>query len=1073
MPRRDAATLRSTANALLTDAGADYGILPSQHLALYIDVVDTLLNGQADNRVLRSDGTDVSWGEIIGEMLSNGIQNGLFGTPSIDGRTITFPVEGNRDDPTLELPAATAAEVGDALAAMTDVQARTARGHLNAFGAVFYSSVPNDAALGTITTAVAQDNRTAIFIATAAFTTTNSRVAATDRTIAEHDVFAWGITASDSTLRWRRILAAGTYAQAGGGGSGLAAVSSDSTLDGAGTASSPLMVAHPFTEADGTKLDGIADGANVGLTSVAIDATLGGDGTVGSPLGVTRPFTAAASSKLAGIANGANVGLTSVATDETIDGDGTAGSPLKVALTEHQQEVFNAFMGSDAWVQTTGTPATTPYLGQISSATNFTGIPNTAYGLTFPESFYRQNRFYVVRVPLALEGRLSRYRLRVGDSDDHPADNVIDLAEHAVLIVNGRDANYAYYSVSVTDKPAGETIYIDQFDPFRVDRNRLDVRTTDLSDTPDGYGAVDSVLAVNAQRNGYIPRAIADLTAGRGELDEGPTRTITLNNLGPLWQTPPGPFNIPENVTYRVEATTATGTYATILPADAWRRLAADAAGQPSGGGADTFALPIGTDEVRFGRTSAQTGLFAKSGAAANITIRITEIKAVSGISAAALPNAVHAVPAANVVLNAPAAAYTWGATFTELWRYTATDADDHRQFNLNPLFEVGWAATSGDRAGVQIKITTRDSTGTLINTLVEEQDVYLRNIDDQLGHILAANLGALADLDAGDYLLVEGRALRQTANAGTITLLAARSRIQHAPRYGSGVAASAQQVESSVQANAFERTYWRRSPAGITPSGTGITFNGQRIDLAGWSASIPSGTDPLYSAHVIFYRAPGSSRGWGTSTAVIAEDHLEFSVGPPFNWHPVYVQNTDTWWRYVPATGAPGPPIALNPDTDLGWNSPIHNGFWPTARSSSLRAGLVAPLDIAAISDAQLVLGIYAIGGSVLTHEMPLDIDTDVLRVRDRTDTPSAGASRYLLSLDARGDTPKAALTRGTDTAHNFGAGQYAVFACNVEFQRAQGVTTGNLIDSIYISNPSSWDLMRRYRVEISFRYR
>ncbi|MYE05695.1 MAG: hypothetical protein F4Y04_00460, partial [Chloroflexi bacterium] len=51
----------------------------------------------------------------------------------------------------------------------------------------------------------------------------------------------------------------------GGDGTGLTSVASDGTLTGSGTSSAPLRVANPFTDADETKLDGIAAGAEVNV----------------------------------------------------------------------------------------------------------------------------------------------------------------------------------------------------------------------------------------------------------------------------------------------------------------------------------------------------------------------------------------------------------------------------------------------------------------------------------------------------------------------------------------------------------------------------------------------------------------------------------------------------------------------------------------------------------------------------------------------------------------------------------------------------------------------------------------
>ena len=123
--------------------------------------------------------------------------------------------------------------------------------------------------------------------------------------------------------------------QGSGGGGGLSAVESDSTLAGDGTTTSRLRVTNPFTDADEAKLDGIQASAEVnvqsdwnqtntssdsfirnkptslgGLDRVSSDTTLFGDGTASNPLGVELPFSAAEEAKLAGIQAGAQVNRT-------------------------------------------------------------------------------------------------------------------------------------------------------------------------------------------------------------------------------------------------------------------------------------------------------------------------------------------------------------------------------------------------------------------------------------------------------------------------------------------------------------------------------------------------------------------------------------------------------------------------------------------------------------------------------------------------------------------------------------------------------------------------------------------
>ena len=61
----------------------------------------------------------------------------------------------------------------------------------------------------------------------------------------------------------RTAIGAGT----GSGTGGLSTVSTDATITGDGSSGSPLSIANPFTDADETKLDGIATGAEVNVQS--------------------------------------------------------------------------------------------------------------------------------------------------------------------------------------------------------------------------------------------------------------------------------------------------------------------------------------------------------------------------------------------------------------------------------------------------------------------------------------------------------------------------------------------------------------------------------------------------------------------------------------------------------------------------------------------------------------------------------------------------------------------------------------------------------------------------------------
>ena len=86
------------------------------------------------------------------------------------------------------------------------------------------------------------------------------------------------------------------------GDGGLSSVATGTSLTGLGTNADPLNVTNPFTDADETKLDGIATGATVGATATQASAIT--DNTA------KRTYPSDDETKLAGIETGATVGAT-------------------------------------------------------------------------------------------------------------------------------------------------------------------------------------------------------------------------------------------------------------------------------------------------------------------------------------------------------------------------------------------------------------------------------------------------------------------------------------------------------------------------------------------------------------------------------------------------------------------------------------------------------------------------------------------------------------------------------------------------------------------------------------------
>ena len=107
---------------------------------------------------------------------------------------------------------------------------------------------------------------------------------------------------------------------------GLSTVASDATITGTGATGSPLSVANPFTDADESKLDGIAAGAEVNVKADWTETDTNSDAFIENKPARVGAFTAADERKLDGIEAGAEVNLT---TEEFQDAVGAmAGSNL-------------------------------------------------------------------------------------------------------------------------------------------------------------------------------------------------------------------------------------------------------------------------------------------------------------------------------------------------------------------------------------------------------------------------------------------------------------------------------------------------------------------------------------------------------------------------------------------------------------------------------------------------------------------------------------------------------------------------------------------------------------------------
>ena len=263
-------------------------------------------------------------GGLTIEQVRDGVAAFLQGTAPV---TVTHDDDAN----TLTIAVGTASTTANGLMTSTD------KGKLDGIAANAIASVTSDATLsgdGTSTSALsvanpftAADETKLDGIATQATRNTDADIQELAR-----DALGAALTAgSNITITPNDSANTITIASTASGG-GLASVTSDATLTGNGTSGSPLSVANAFTQADETKLDGIATSATRN-TDAEIDERA--RDAVGNALVGTLPITISlddGNDTITIAANAASTsaaGVTEYATD--IEAQGVASG--SVALT--------------------------------------------------------------------------------------------------------------------------------------------------------------------------------------------------------------------------------------------------------------------------------------------------------------------------------------------------------------------------------------------------------------------------------------------------------------------------------------------------------------------------------------------------------------------------------------------------------------------------------------------------------------------------------------------------------------------------------------------------------------------
>ena len=347
MTKRTANDLSQNAQSLLSDSAPDGSIAPSEHFALYRDLVDTIFDGSSAANVLEYDGTNLNWTQVDDGHLANVVLNELINGLNFAGRTLTLRTHGTGPDLTATIPIATAAEMVSALSGLSGAARlpySAVRGVPGAPSATEAGLVPQLPATqagyflqgngawaavrsgidvvgvnsdANITAAQTVALHTPVIRVETAFTSSNSGIPAAQRSLSVGDIFFWDA----ANGQWERIVDGG----ATGSGGGLTAQQATNLIATWARATSPSGTI-PAAVLDAAvlrdRLASLAGTARLALSALNFTGTAAqivrGDGSI-TTLPTELPAVSAANNgAILKVANG----IWAIGVDETASGGG-------------------------------------------------------------------------------------------------------------------------------------------------------------------------------------------------------------------------------------------------------------------------------------------------------------------------------------------------------------------------------------------------------------------------------------------------------------------------------------------------------------------------------------------------------------------------------------------------------------------------------------------------------------------------------------------------------------------------------------------------------------------------------
>lgn len=599
--------------------------------------------------------------------------------------------------------------------------------------------------------------------------------------------------------------------------------------------------------------------------------------------------------------------------------------------------------------------------------------------------------------------------------------------------------------------------------------------------------------SIQVERDGDDYTVSADFETHAGNLALGEhlldlTTTVTQNA-----STSSSVFNLPQASDEQLYIRTKVGNeigVATPTKGEL-RNLAAGAVGGRTGD-----HLVVGG--LRLYRSAQETLLYSLDATAGNqsVDIDIWELEADGVLSTEGMPAPIYQQLAAQVALPVGASNDEWNSAWTEVWRYTNTDAAQRHYLisaSLNPY--ASWAARNGaDRGGVQFRVVERDGSDADVRTLATSFG-YVRNGNSPYVALSAhASLSTpvVARLAQNEYVIIEARANAQNvtpAPVGDTDVVRTGGRNSVVLDTGDNdfwvqelVATQAAATTGQQQAgetSTGNREWWlyQRAAAGITPVFTGMRYNGARW-IGPWTPGIPPGTDPLWITLAYTYRAPGSADGYGVSPGfTFPEAHVQYSAAPPFDdAHTTFAPATDNWRRFYEGNGNFGAWREVDPQGIVPFLNWTGGHWYPLSRASTQRLSGYPRMGLGEVTEMFIHLGCYANGdlSQTIAEAQFFFSPRHFVAPVPRTDTPTVGRYTRQIVLDRSGNHPRSYWGKNGIT-RNEGASQYGFYGCNVEFHQEPPPARISplMADSLMLYNPISFDGQRRYAMDVSVYWR